>query len=176
MQMKTFAIVPIVLGLTAAGVRAENAPATPAPAPAIATPSTPAPAVASTAPVANQTIYAPRLPSATELANAAATQGIAIERIEQTPTQVLVVYKYANGQNNTVAYQLLPAATPNVAATPAVAAPPQRVVVYAPPPRVVYYDYAPYYYPRYYYPPVSLSFGFGYGFGHGFRGGFHHRR
>jgi hypothetical protein len=49
----------------------------------------------------------------------------------------------------------------------------------APSPRVVYYDaYDPVYYPRYWYPPVSLSFGFGsgYRYGHGGFGGFHRHR
>ncbi|HVU22849.1 MAG TPA: hypothetical protein VHE13_01915 [Opitutus sp.] len=138
---------------------------------------------AATAPAPNQTIYVPRLPSAQELANAAAAQpGVSIDRIEKTDSQVTVVYKFTNGQTNVVAYEMLPAAN----AAPAVSSAPRAVVTTPPPtivyrsaPRVVYYSdpyYYPYsYYPGYYWPPVSLSLGFGYGWhggGH-YRGGFH---
>jgi hypothetical protein len=137
---------------------------------------------ASPTPAPNQTIYVPRLPSPAELTNVASAQGFTVDRIDQTNAQITVVYRYANGQTNTVAYQLLPAAgtAPAMPSTPApvVTVPATTTVVYtAPAPTYYYYD--PYYYPwRYWYPPVSLSFGFGYyhGGGGGFRGGgFHHR-
>ena len=137
----------------------------------------PAPAVPTVAPanalVPNQTVYAPRLPSANELTNIAAAQGLAVERIEQTASQVTVVYRSANGQTTTVAYLLLPGAAGNSAPTATQTTPPPAVV-YADAPRVVYYDgYGPgYYYPGYWYPPVSIGLGFGFR-GGGFRGGFH---
>lgn len=152
-----------------------------APAPVVA-PSSPAPQIAD-APMAaapNQVIYSPRLPSADELTKAAAAQGVNVDRITQTASQVTVTYRYSNGQINTVAYQLLPNGTstaPAATTTTTVVQQPAPAVVYAPPPRVVYYEEPAYYpYPRYYYPPVSLSFGFGYRhFGGGY-GGFHHHR
>ncbi len=153
------------------------------------TPSTPpasAPAMAAAAP--NQVIYSPRLPSATELSNAAAAQGVSIDKIEQNATQVTVVYRNSSGQVNTVAYQLLP--TANGGANAAVAAPasPAPVVVapVAPAPQVVYYQpdyaygYGPAYYSPYWYPPVSFRLGLNYGFRGGYGrvgfGGFHHWR
>ena len=148
----------------------------------VAAPTSPAPTVAAPAPTVapaapNQVIYSPRLPSATELTNAAAAQGVSVERIDQTNTQVTITYKYSNGQINTVAYQLLPTATtPAPQQQTVVQTSPAPTVVYTQPPRVVYYE-EPVYYPRYYYPyypPVSLSFGFGYRHYHG--GGFHHFR
>ena len=191
--------------VTAGGHAQAASPTTPAPAVTIA-PSYPvdsgSPAASAAPAVAapGQIIYAPRLPSVAELANAAAAQGVGIERIEQSNTRISVVYRYSNGQTAMVVYRLLPAAgavttqpagpanqppaatyAPAPQAGPATQPPvvtyvPAPQVVYAPEPRVVYYDpydayYYPYY-PRYYYPPVSLSFGFG--FRH-FGGGFHHR-
>lgn len=158
---------------------------TPASSAPVVTPSTPAPAVAAPAAPApaaapNQVIYSPRLPSATELTNAAAAQGVTVDRIEQTSSQITVTYKYASGQTNTVAYQLLPTGTATAQVAPApqttvVQSAPPTVIYAEPPPRVIYYD-EPVYYPRYYYPPVSFSLGFGFrshSFHHG--GGFHHR-
>lgn len=131
------------------------------PAPVV-TPSSPAPAVASSL-VPNQVVYAQTLPTAAELSNAAAAQGLTIERIEQTPAQVLVLFKYGNGQSTTVSYQLVPPA--GAVATPVMTpvAVEQPAVVYRRAPRVVYYDD---YYP-YWYPPVSLSLGVGFGHFHG---------
>jgi hypothetical protein len=164
--MKTKLITTLILGAAflAEGALAQTAPATPTSAPAVAVPTTPAPLAPS------QIIYAPRLPSVAELTNAAAAQKITVQKIEQTTSQITVVYQYANGQTNTVAYQLLPAA--NAAAPAAVETAPPSSVVYAPPPRVVYYDsYGPDYYPTYWYPPVSFRLGFGFhGGGFGFRG------
>ena len=171
--MKTKLVTCILLpaAILAVGVRAQTVQ-TASPAPAA---PTVAPAVA-LAP--NQTVYAQRLPSVNELTNIATAQGLAIERIEQSAAQVTVVYRYANGQTNTVAYLLLPGvaatSTPVVATTT-----PPPAVVYEAAPRIVYYDgYGPYYpYPGYWYPPVSIALGFGYrgGFYGGYHGGFRHR-
>ena len=165
--MKTKIITTLVLGAAflAQGAAAQTGTA-------ISTPSTPAPAVqtpASPAPPApNQIIYAPRLPSVAELTSAAAAQKLTVQRIEQTSSQVTVVYQSANGQTSTVAYQFLPG-TAGAAPGPAEAAPPPAT--YASSPRVVYYDdYWPGYYPTFWYPPVSLRLGFGF-HGGGFRGG-----
>lgn len=144
----------------------------------IVQPATPAPAVPAIAPsaalVPNQTIYSPRLPGVNEVTAIAAAQGLTVERIEQTSSQITVVYKNANGQTNTVAYLLLPGTA--VASTQGVAqpTPAPAVVYYEPAPRVVYYDgYSPgyYYSPSYWYPPVSIGLGFD--FRGGGRGGFH---
>src|SRR2546430_5190207 len=66
--------------------------------------STPAqtPASAPSAPAPNQTIYVPRLPSAAELTNAAAAQGLSVEKIEQTSAQVTAFYKSSAGQTSIV--------------------------------------------------------------------------
>ena len=152
---------------------------------AVVTPSSPAPAVVNAAPAApapNQIVYTPRLPGVEELTQAAAAQGLTIERIEQSTARVLVVYKYGNGQTNTVAYQVLPptgsgpasAGTAPVAATPVAPPPPAPppAVYYQTPPRVYYYDdYWPgYYYDPYpWYPPVSFRFGFSHHVGFGGR-------
>jgi len=151
---------------------------------AVATPTSPAatqqqaqaqPAVSqAVAPTPNQVIYSPRLPSPAELTSAAAAQGLTVEQVSQTASQVTVIYRNNAGQLNTVAYQLLP--TNGVPAT-VVAPTPAPTVVYQSPPSVVYYEsYAPYW-PRYYYPPVSVSLGFGYyrGWGRGGWGGHHWR-
>lgn len=144
----------------------------------IVQPTTPAPAVPAIAPAAalvpNQTIYSPRLPGVNEVTSIAAAQGLTVERIEQTASQVTVVYKYANGQTNTVAYLLLPGTAGASAPGVVQATPPPTVVYYEPAPRVVYYDgYGPGYYssPGYWYPPVSIGLGFD--FRGGGRGGFH---
>ncbi len=173
--MNSKIVTALVLGAASLAVSArgqiptstEAPPATPAVAPSVAQT---APTPAAKAP--NQIVYAPRLPSVADLTNAAAAQGATIERIEQTSALITVVYKYANGQFNTVAYQLLPSSG---GASSALSAPgsPAPVVVYQQAPRVVYYDsFGPgYYYDPYYYwyPPVSVRLGFGY------RSGGHHR-
>jgi hypothetical protein len=133
-----------------------------------AVPSSTAPAQPAPAPQPDRVVYAPRLPTVQELTNAAAAGGFAIARIEQTPTQVTVVYKLADGRPDTVAYAALP---PPSTGTTAVAVPspapkvvvtPAPTVIYTRSPRVVYYD--PWYYDSWsYYPPVSVSLGFGYG-------------
>lgn len=169
-------LVPLLILATAAtsGLWAQDAgvqtPASPAPVQA------PAPATVQSAPVPNQVIYSPRLPTPAELSSIAAAQGLTIEQINQTATQVTVITRNSAGQTNTVAYQLLPTAptttiTTVVAPTPAPTVVYQtQPVIYQAQPEVIYYD-SPYYYrPRYYYPPVSLSFGFGYSH---FSGGSH---
>ena len=142
----------------------------------VSSPPSVAPTVAPAAAITpNQVVYAQRLPSVTELTNAAAAQGLAIDRIEQTSTQIMVVYRYGNGQINAVAYLLLP--TAGAAASP-VATPstPPPAVVYQAQPRVAYYDddydYWPGYYPYYWYPPVSFRFGLGFGYHNGYHGGY----
>jgi len=134
--------------------------------------------VASPAPAPNTIIYIPQLPNPTELANAAAAQGLTIDKIIQTSAQVVVVYKYANGQTNTVAYQLLPMAgtapantTTVVPANTATVVPATTAtVVYASPAPAYYYDSYPYYsWP--WFAPVAFSVGLGYHGGWGYHGG-----
>lgn len=144
-------------------------------APAPSSPPEPAVSPASPMPAPNSVIYIPRLPTPGELSNAAAAQGLAIDKMEVTSTQITVVYKYSNGQTNTVAYQLLPTA----GTAPAMATAPATVVA-APATTVVYTSAPGYYYDPYYYGypwlwPVGFNIGFGYSyhygyFGHGFRG------
>lgn len=162
------------------------APTTPAPTVVAAPTQTPS-GTSVTAPAQtrfSQIVYTPRLPTPTEVTNAAAAQGLTVERIVQTATQVVAFYRNAAGQTITVAYQSLPPSAAATTPAPAVAAtsPAPVVVNVAPPPavyetapRVIYYDYPDYYYyPRGYYPPVSFGFGFGY---RSFYGGhFGHRR
>ena len=177
--MKIQSALPAFLAVCAlvAGVRAQTPVAPATPAPAVATIAAPAP---------NQTIYTPRLPTATELTNVATAQGLTVDRIEETAAQITVVYKLPSGQTNTVAYRLLPTSGTVAPGNAVAVTTPAPAVVYERAPRVVYVDpyydsYGPdyYYAPRYYYPPVSLSLGFGFrsgGFyGGGFRGGFSHR-
>lgn len=192
----------------ASAVRAQS-PSNPAvvqptsPAPVVVStvaPQEPAPAVmpapaahaANTAPTnITQIVHTPQLPSAAEITNAAAAQGLTVERIVQTSNQVIAFYRHASGETSNVAYQSLPPAgtstnpaAPNVVVTSppnVVVASPPPTVVYQQAPRVVYYDYPSYYYPRVWYPPVSFSFGLGYHRGyhggyHGGYGGRHHHR
>ncbi|MDB6168112.1 MAG: hypothetical protein JWM88_976 [Verrucomicrobia bacterium] len=163
-------------GLVAVGAKAQ-----------VTVPS-PAPVITSNAPsTANRVIYSPRLPSPTELSNVAGAQGVGIERIDQTDTQITVTYKTANGQLTTVSYQLIPASGPVTATTTVVSQAP--TVVYTRPAPYYYYD-DPFFYPwsgyGYGYSPVSIGLGFGYygrggyyggGYGHGGYGRGHgHRR
>jgi hypothetical protein len=182
MNRTIFTLASIALSL-GGGLRAENAPAT------VAQPMAPAPVVnaaaatkndsppAATAPNASaptnatQIVYTPQLPNVADLTKAANEQGYTVEKVVQTNNQIIAFYRQANGQQTTVAYQTLP---PSAASAPALVAAPAPVVVTAPPtvvyesaPRVVYYDD---YYPRVWYPPISLSFGFGY---RSFRGGYY---
>jgi hypothetical protein len=151
-------------------------------------PTVPAPAAnaptASAAPVApasaetnavTQVVYAPKLPTAAELKTAAEAQGLKLERVVQTQIQVIAFYRDGNGHETTVAYQSVPPTGTPAAAPATVVTTPQTVIYQSP--RVVYYDdYPTYYaYPRYYYPPVSLSFGFGFGRGF-YHGGYRHWR
>jgi hypothetical protein len=128
---------------------------------------------ASPMPTPNSIIYIPRLPTPAELSNAAAVQGLSIEKMEQTGDHITVLYRYADGQFNTVAYQLLP--TPGAGgpapATPAAVVPAATTTVVYPAPSYYYYD--PFYYPWPWpwFGPVSFRVGVGYGYGH-FRGGY----
>jgi len=147
-------------------------------------PATPGPVVAaspaSPLPPPNSVIYIPRLPTPAELSNAAAAQGLAIDKMEQTSNQITVVYKYSNGQINTVAYQLLPTAgnAPTVLASPAqVVTAPNPTVIYTSPAPAYYYDTYDYGWPWLW--PVAFDFGIGYhfhggGFGYRHFGGFGH--
>jgi hypothetical protein len=176
MQTKTLTAI-LTASLLAVGVSAQTSTAT---SPQVATPSplpvtNPAPAPVQP----NRIIYAPQLPSPAELTSAAAAQGVLIEKIDQSASQVAVTYKDASGQTSVVSYQLLSAAgttAPAPAPAPVSVVASRPVVVYPSAPRVIYYDtYEPAYYPRYYaYPPVSLHLGFGYY--HGFGGGYHRWR
>jgi hypothetical protein len=178
MYLKTFASL-VSASLLAGGLAAAEAPATSTPNTANTLPPVQvavAP-VTAPAPAPNQIVYTPRLPTAAELTSAASAQGLSVERIEQSANQIVAVYKTSSGQTNTVAYQTLPPAGVATPTTPApnytVTAPPPTVVYEQPAPRVVYYDDDPFYYPRIWYPPVSVRLGFG--FGH-FHGGFHRWR
>ena len=186
MKTKLFSLLVVTAGLLALGARAQ-----------VATPSSLAPAVdVVSTPQANQIVYAPRLPSTTELTNVAAAQGLSIDKIVQTASQMTVVYRSANGQTNTVAYMLLPAGgstaasevpAPSAAPSGAVMGTTTQTVIAAPSspaPQVVYvtpspapaYYYDPFYYPAYYgypwYSPVSVGIGFGFYGGH-YHGGYH---
>jgi hypothetical protein len=179
MHLNVFASL-VTLSLLGGSLRAAEASAAPSPAPVVIVPSTPAPTIASApAPIRapNQIVYTQRLPSPAELTNAAAAQGLAVERIEQSPTQVLATYRTASGQTNVVSYQTLPpAGTDSSNYVTTVPATPPTVIYERPEPRVVYYYDDPIYFPRVWYPPVSLSLGFGFGGGHSHGGGFRHGR
>lgn len=174
-------LLPVLIAgalLTVSARAQDPAVATPTPAGPQAAPQQvqSVPPAQAAAPAPNQVIYSPRLPSPAELTSAAAAQGLAVDQISQTANQVTVVYRNNAGQVNTVAYQLLPTGANTT--TTVVVPSPAPTVVYQTAPSVVYYDtYGPYW-PRYYYPPVSVSLGFGYyhGWGHGgyYRGGWGH--
>jgi hypothetical protein len=148
-----------------------------------ASPATPAPQVVPMQmPTPNQIIYIPQLPAPAALVNAATAQGVAVDQINQTSTQITVVYKYGNGQTSTICYQLLSAAgmAPVPAGTTTVAVPASTTVIYERPAPAYYYD--PFYYPWPWFAPVSVSLGFGFhggggyyhgGYHGGYRGGFH---
>jgi hypothetical protein len=124
-------------------------------------------------PTPNQVVYLPQLPSPAALVNVGAAQGLSVEQINQTSTQITVVYKYPNGQTNTICYALLQ--TAGVAPVPAGAAPVvvpvQTTVVYERPAPAYYYD--PFYYPWPWFAPVAIDLGFGFRGGYYHGGGFH---
>lgn len=135
-------------------------------------------------PVPNQTVYLPELPTAGELTTAASAQGLTVERIVQTPTQVTAVYRTPAGQTNTVAYLMLPAAGAPTAQVVVPQAPVTSTVIVTRPAPVYYYrdyDDGGFCDPWPWYGPVSVGFGWNWG-GHwgGHRDfdddGFHHWR
>lgn len=173
--MKTHTIIGTVALATAfltTGMLAQTA----APQPPAA-PQTTAISPASPMPAPNSIIYVPRLPTPTELSQAAAAQNLSIQKIEQTSSRITVMYQHADGSTTTVAYELLATAT----AAPAPAPTSTTTVVRSPPARVIYTSPS-WYYGGYYDPfwdpwpwyggPVSVSLGLGYVWG---GGGFHHR-
>jgi hypothetical protein len=177
MQTKILSILFIAAAVST-GLRAQNAPEPSAPtqAPAPQTVASTPQAVAQptqSAPAPSQIIYSPRLPSAAELTSVAAAQGQTVQQITQTANQVTAIYRNTNGELTTVAYQLLPTSG---APTMTVAVPsPAPTIIYEEVPRTVYYrSYDPYW-PSYY-PPVSLSLGFGYYRGGWGGGHYHHWR
>jgi hypothetical protein len=181
--MKTNSLItPVVLATALFAVTAVAQTAAPAATPtpaAMASPAGPMPAP-------NSTIFVPRLPTPADLSNAAAAQGLAIAKMEQTTDHITVVYQYADGQTNTIAYYLLSAAGSAIA--PGAPAPVSATVVVPATATAVVYPQPVYYYDPFYYgyeggwpwyAPVSLSFGFGYNYGHfggGHYGGGHYGR
>lgn len=174
--------VVLATALLAAGPATQTSNQTPVPA---------APAAPAMAPAPDAIIYLPQLPEPAELTNAAAAQGITVERITRTSAEVTVVYQGADGQVHTVAYQLLPTAggSPTAASTAPTAVPagggfPTEAsfvltAVPAASPTVVYAAPPPaYYYASSYYPwPWLGSVSFGGGLGcryNNFGGGFRH--
>ena len=192
--MKKNHLLPIAaLGLLGLGTSAFAQPGTVTNAAAPSAEATPAQETAAL-PAPNQIVYRSALPSAQEVANAAAAQGLTVEQISQTASQVVAVYKTKSGQIMTVAYALLPTAggyAPSQAqvTTAAVEYAPSGTVVSAAPASttVVYTDpyyYDPVYSPWYYgygwgYPGIALGIGFGgyWSHGHyynGYHGGYYH--
>lgn len=181
-------LLPVLLAaaLITSGLRAEESTPSPATTPPPAPTSAPAvaPVATQAAPAPNQIIYSPRLPTPAELTSVATAQGLAVQQISASSTQVTAIYKNnSTGELTTIAYQLLPTTT-TTTTTVAVPTPAPTTVIYQPATRVIYYYDDPYW-PRYYYPPVSLSLGFGYyhGWGGGrwgggghWGGGYHHWR
>ncbi len=175
--MKTNSIISAAIAATAlltTGILAQTevpAPASP-PGAVVSSPSAVV-SPASPMPTPNSVIYIPRLPTPAELSSAAAAQSLTIDKMEVTSTQITVVYKFANGQTNTVAYALLPAAGPAPATAPGstvVATAPTTTVVYTTPAPAYYYDPYPYYYGY----PWAWPVGFNIGIGYTFHGGYYH--
>jgi hypothetical protein len=165
---KFAAAAALAAALLSAGVFAQSVTQAPVPA---------------AAPVPNEVIYLPQLPTAADLiAATGAGHGVTIQKIDQTSTQITVVYRFDSGQTNTVCYNLIAAAGSGTTAAAAVAAVPAPAT---PAPNVsygpggpYYYSYAPVdgYYPAYgyypaWYPPVVLGLGFDWGFRGGWGGG-----
>jgi len=167
MKTKLLSVLFLAAGLLAIGARGQT------PAPAV-----PASTDAVVAPAPGRIIYSPRLPTPIELTNVATAQGLSVERIDQTASQITATYKSTTGQLSTVAYQLLPTAANSAQATTVVATttPAPTVVYMRPTPSYYYYD--PFFYPWGPYGPVSVSLDLGFGFhgGHGYRGGFYYNR
>lgn len=135
--------------------------------------------VPDTAAAPDQVVYAPRLPTVQELTDTAAARGATVERVEETAGQITATYRQPDGQLRTVAYALLPTASPAGSTTvittppPPVVVAPSTTVIYRPARRVVYYD--PWVYdPWYRYPSVAVGIGFGLGHYHGHHAHFRH--
>jgi len=185
------ATVAFTTTLLAGGAFAQSTEPTTKPAASPAAPAAAAMAPASPMPTPNSIIYIPRLPTPAELSSAASAQGLAIAKMEVTGDHITVVYQNANGQTNTVSYQLLSSA--GMAAAPAATAAAPTAVV--PATTTVVYGQPGYYYDPFYYGwgwpwygPVAVSLGFSYHYGHFYGGhwgghggghfggpGFHHR-
>ncbi|MFI5357470.1 MAG: hypothetical protein ACHQ4G_09060 [Opitutales bacterium] len=144
--------------------------------------------------VINHYIYLAQLPTSADLVKAAEAHGVKISRIDQTNDRIVVVYEYAGGATQTVAYALLPAAgTSQSAAAPAPAAlaQPAPTVIYpqsAPTvvytrPATVYYQpaYGPYYDPAWdFWAPLAVGLSLGWvwhdGGHYGYRGHYNYDR
>jgi hypothetical protein len=143
-------------------------------------------------PTPSQFVYLAQVPSPAELKSRAAAQGVTVERIDQSQSGTIVVYKYPNGTTSTVAYASMPAGDEaavagTAPATQGVPVAQTSTVVYTPAPAYPYYSGYPYYggyYPYYngwWVAPLAIGLGLGYGWhggwhggwGGGFHGGFH---
>ena len=172
--MKTRILLAVVALSTSAYADTAQAPAAPGQI-AAATSYQADPAVM---PVPNQTVYLPQLPSAAALTSAAAAQGLTVERIVQTPSQITAVYRTPAGQTNTVAYLPLPAAGAPAAQVIVPQAPVRTTIIYARPAPVYYYDDDDGWGPWPGFGPAGVGVGFGWRWGDhdGFDHDFHHWR
>jgi hypothetical protein len=162
-QLLTVAV--LAASALATGALAQSPAQAPSPAPQVA-------------PAPNEVIYLQKLPTPAELiSSAAAGHGVTIDKIDQTGSQITVVYHFDNGQVNTVSYQLIGAADSSAAPAPVAGTEPAGIpapttaapaVVYQSYPSPYYYGYAPY--PGYYWPgwfaPIGVGFNFGWGHGY----------
>jgi len=152
MNAKLISTLALATSFFAVGAFAE----TPAAAPAVV-PASPSPAPVAVTP--DQIIYAAQLPTVADLTHAAAVQGLAVNQIVQTASDITVTYRFANGQTRTISYQLLVAG--NQSPVQPVVASAAPVVVVAP--YTDAYCYGPYYYGPWY-PPIAVRIGAGFGF------------
>src|SRR3954466_3350468 len=90
--------------ISVASAQTQNSSSAPTGA-TVTSPSTPAPVVnvapAQAAPATTavtQVVHTPQLPSTADLQKAANEQGFRLERVVQTPTQVIAFYRTPNGQ------------------------------------------------------------------------------
>lgn len=147
-------------------------------------------------PTPSQIVRLSQLPTVAALTNAAASQGVAVRQITLTSGQVIVVYRFNNGQSTTICYQVPQAAAVTsapVAAVPAVSSvqvaapatvvavpvttvvvPAQPAVLYEVQPSAPAYAYDAAYYPWYCSAPVCIGYGAFYN-GNYFHGSSYHR-